>query len=100
MQDIDGFIKSLLDEKGITDTDSATRSALEQDMRSTLISQINEAIIIELSDEEAAKLASMAKNPEVTNRELEDFIEQSGINLTGVTLDVMTRFRNAYLGME
>ena len=98
MQNIDDFIESLLNDKGITDTPADIRKELAEDMKNRLIDQINKAAIMELSEEKAKELNSLLDDPAFTNEKMTEFMQNSGVNLTEVALDTMLRFRNFYLG--
>lgn len=98
MQNIDDFIESLLDDKGITDVDPEVRTELKEEMKTRLLDQINKAAIMELSEERAAELAELVDDPEFTNEKMTEFMQESGVNLTEVALDTMLKFRTFYLG--
>lgn len=100
MQNIDDFITSLLDDKGITDVSADARQELEADLKHRLIDQINKAAIMELSEDKAAELAKLIDNPDFTPEKMTDFMQNSGVNLTEIALDTMLKFRNFYLGTE
>lgn len=98
MQNIDDFIESLLDDKGITDMPGDVRKELADDMKKRLLDQINKAAIMELSEDKAAELANQIDDPDFTNEKLTEFIQNSGVNLAEVALSTMLKFRNFYLG--
>ncbi|MBO4276729.1 hypothetical protein J5868_03485 [Candidatus Saccharibacteria bacterium] len=98
MQNIDDFLESLLNDKGITDVDPEIRAELKEDMKTRLMDQINKAAILELSEEKAIELADQIDKPDFTNEKLTKFIQDAGVNLTEVALDTMLKFRNFYLG--
>ena len=100
MQNIDDFIESLLNDKGITDVDPEIKEELKADMKNRLLDQINRAAIMQLSEEKAAELAELVDDPEVTNEKMTEFLQTSGVNLTEVTLDTMLKFRGFYLQGE
>lgn len=100
MQNIDDFITSLLDDKGITDVSADTRQELEADLKHRLIDQINKAAIMELSEDKASELAELIEKPDFTPEKMTDFMQNSGVNLTEIALDTMLKFRNFYLGTE
>ena len=100
MQNMDDFIESLLEEKGITDIDDDVKAELKEDMKKRLIGQINQAAAMELSEEKAAELASMVELPYFTSEKMVEFMQESGVDLSEVTRDCMIKFRNFYLGME
>ena len=100
MQNIDEFIESLLNDKGITDVDPETKEELKTDMKNRLLDQINRAAIMQLSEEKAAELADLVDNPDFTNEKMIEFLQYSGVNLTEVALDTMLKFRGFYLEGE
>lgn len=100
MQNIDDFIEGLLTEKGITDLEPDVKEELVNDMKTRLMNQINEAAIMELSEEKADELARLVDDPAFDNAKMTEFMANSGVNLAEVTLDTMLKFRGFYLGSE
>ena len=100
MQNIDEFIESLLNDKGVTDVDPEIREELKADMKKRLEDQINRAAIETLSEEKAAELAKLIDEPDFTNEKMTEFMQNSGVNLTEVALETMLKFRSFYLGTE
>ena len=98
MQNIDDFLESLLNDKGITDVDPEIRAELKEDMKTRLMDQINKAAIMKLSEEKATELADLIDNPDFTNEKMTEFMQEAGVNLTEVALDTMLKFRGFYLG--
>lgn len=97
MQSVDDFIESLLNDKGITDVEPEIRAELKEDMKKRLMDQINRAAIMELSEEKATELAKKVDDPEFTEEKMAEFLKDAGVDLTGVTLNTMLKFRNFYL---
>ncbi|MBQ3293177.1 hypothetical protein IJG93_02660 [Candidatus Saccharibacteria bacterium] len=100
MQNIDEFIESLLNDKGITDVEPEVREELKADMKKRLEDEINRAAIEALPEEKAAELAKLVGEPDFTNEKMTEFIKNSGVNLTEVALETMLKFRSFYLGAE
>ena len=100
MQSIDDFIESILKDKGITDIEPEVKADLIEEMKTRLMDQINKAAVMQLSEEKAAELAEKVKDPEFTNEKITEFMQNSGVNLTQITLDTMLKFRSLYLGTE
>lgn len=98
MQNVDDFIESLLTEKGITDLEPEVKSELKKEMNARLMDQINQAAIMQLSEEKADELAKLIDEPDFTEEKMAKFMQDSGVNLTEVALDTMLKFRNFYLG--
>lgn len=100
MQNIDEFIESLLNDKGITNVEPDVREELKADMKAKLMDQINRAAIQSLSEEKAEELAKKIEDPNFTNEDMTKFMQDSGVNLTEVALETMLKFRGFYLGTE
>ena len=98
MQSIDEFIESILNDKGITDVEPDVRNELKAEMQQRLTDQINKAAIMQLSEEKAAELAEKVNDPNFTDEQMTEFMQNSGINLAEVALDTMLKFRSFYLG--
>lgn len=100
MQNIDEFIDSILNEKGITHVDPEIRTELREDMKKRLLDQINKAAVMKLSEAKAAELANLVDDPNFTNEKMTEFMKNSGVNLPEVALDTMLKFRSFYLGAK
>ncbi len=98
MQSVDDFIESLLKDKGITDLDPEVKEELVADMKQRLMDQINTAAIMQLSEEKVDELNVLLESPDFTAEKMTEFMQNSGVNLTEVTLDTMLKFRSFYLG--
>jgi len=99
MQNIDEFIESLLNDKGI-EVEPEIREDLKADMKAKLLDQIDRAAIQALPEDKAAELAKKVEEPNFTNEDMTKFIQDSGVNLAEVALETMLKFRNFYLGTE
>ena len=97
MQNVDEFIEQLLTDKGITDVEPEIRQELVAEMKERLMDQINKAAIMQLSEEKAAELAEKVDDPNFTNEQMTEFMQNSGVNLAEIALDTMLKFRNFYL---
>ena len=98
MQSVDDFIENLLNERGITNVDPEIRAELQAEMKNQLMDQINQAAVMQLSEEKADELAKLVDTPDFTNEKMTEFMQNSGVDLASVTIDTMLRFRNFYLG--
>ena len=98
MENVDAFIEDLLVEKGITDLEDDTKKELITEMRTRLLEQINREAVMKLSEEKAAELAKKVEDPNFTDEQMTDFMQNSGVNLNEVALDTMLKFRAFYLG--
>ena len=97
MQNIDEFLASLLADKGI-DVEPDIKEELKKEMKDRLLKEINEAAVMALSEEKADELAKLVDDPEFTDEKLTEFIQNSGVDLTQITIDTALKFRNFYLG--
>ena len=97
MQNIDEFIESLLNDKGI-EVEPEIREELKADMKNRLLDQIDRAAIQALPEDKAKELAKKVDDPNFTNEDMTKFMQESGVNLTEVALDTMLKFRGFYLG--
>lgn len=100
MQSIDDFIESILKEKGITNLEPEVKTELKKDMSERLMDQINKAAIMQLNEEKTAELNKLIDDPNFTTEQMTEFMQNSGVNLTQVTLETMLKFRGLYLGTE
>lgn len=100
MQNIDEFIESILNDKGIETPDEETRNQLKEDMKNRLLDQIDRAAIQALPEDKAAELAEKIDKPDFTNDDMVKFVQESGVDLAEVALETMLQFRNFYLGTE
>jgi len=99
MQNIDEFIESLLNDKGI-EVEPDIREDLKADMKKRLEDQINRAAIQALSEEKADELAKRLEDPNFGSEDMAKFMQDSGVNLAEVALETMLKFRGFYLGTE
>ena len=100
LQPVDDFLNRLLDEKGITNLDPEIRAGLIDQLRDTLLRQIDKEAILRLSEEQAAELDKKLDDPNFTPEQMAQFIQDSGVDLTAVTVDTMIKFRSFYLGAQ
>ena len=98
MEKVDEFIDNLLREKGITDVDPDVLEGVKNDMKEQLLKQIDREAIMRLPEEKANELADKLEDPSFTEQQMAEFIQNSGVNLPDVVVDVMIKFRGFYLG--
>ena len=100
MQNIDEFIEQLLKDKDVTDLAPETKAELISDMKTRLLDQVNRAAIMELPDDKAEELAHLVEDPNFTDEQMAEFVQNAGVNLTEVALETMLKFRSFYLGID
>ena len=98
MEKVDEFIDNLLKEKGITDVDPDVLEGVKNDMKEQLLKQIDREAIMRLPEDKANELADKLEDPNFTEQQMAEFIQNSGVNLPDVVVDVMIKFRGFYLG--
>jgi len=96
MQNLDDFMESLLQEKGIT-VDGEVREQLKADMVQRLMTQIDRATLNRLSEEQATELNDKLDDPNFTNEMAADYIKECGIDQQEIALETMVQFRALYL---
>lgn len=95
--ELDIFIKGLLDDKQLSGLDNDVREQLISDLKQRLLRQIDRAVIEELSPAQLDAFNKLLDVPETTDEQLQKFIGESGIDIKKVTLQTMIRFRDLYL---
>ena len=98
MEKVHEFIGSLLDQKGITDIEDDAREHLINDMTELLMAQIDRAAIESLPDEKAIELANGLDDGTIKKEDVPKFMMDAGLNLEGIAMITMLRFRDLYLG--
>ncbi len=97
MQNLDDFMESLLQEKGIN-VEGEVRDQLKADMTQRLLTQIDRATLNRLTEEQAIELSNKLDDPNFGNVEAAEFIKKCGVDTQEVALETMIQFRALYLG--
>lgn len=97
MQNLDDFMESLLQEKGIN-VEGEVRDQLKEDMIQTLMTQIDRATLNRLTEEQATELSEKLDDPNFSNDDAAEYIKSCGIDAQEVALETMVMFRALYLG--
>ena len=97
MQNLDDFMESLLQEKGI-DVDGEVREQLKADMTQRLLDQIDRATIAQLTEEQATVFSEKLDDPDFDDAKAAEFIKRCGIDTQQVALETMIQFKGLYLG--
>lgn len=98
MENVEGFIDQLIDEKGYSDLDDDVRQELKTDMIQRLMDQIDQAAINALPEDKAIELADKLDDELFDDEKVAEFMQNSGIDLQQVALETMLQFRMLYLG--
>jgi predicted XRE-type DNA-binding protein len=99
MQNIDGFIDGLLQEKGTAGIDQDALEEIKSEMKTTLISQIEKAAVLKLEKDKLSELAGLMTSKDFTESNMLEFIKQAGVNLEEVAEATKQQFRNFYLNL-
>lgn len=99
MQNINEFMKGLLDEKGISVAPEIEKDLIA-DMKKQLEDQIKQIAILSLSEEKAKELADLIDKPDFTNEKMTEFMQNSGVDFAKIEKDAKEKFRELYLGEE
>lgn len=97
MQNLDDFMESLLQEKGIN-VEGEVRDQLKADMTQRLLNQIDRATLNRLSEEQAIELSDKLDDPNFGDEQASEYIKKCGIDAQQVALETMVQFRALYLG--
>lgn len=99
MEQVNEFIDSLIDEKGLS-VEGDVREELRKDMADRLLTQIDNALINALPSDKVAELNEKLDNPDFSEQDTYDFINNSGIDTQRVILETMMQFKMLYIGAD
>ena len=92
------FIKEMLEAKSWSQqVDEDVKSQLEADLHSSLMDQIDQAVIGDLPEDKVDGLNELL-DKEATEEEIQQYIATSGVDVQRITTETMLRFRDLYLG--
>lgn len=92
------FIDSLLEDKNLAGMTPEAFAILRKDMAGDLRKQIDHAIIDQLSEKQADAFSELMDQPDTTDDTLQQFIANTGMDVSAVVASTMARFRKYYLG--
>lgn len=94
---LDEFLEQLLIEKGITSLDDDVKAEVKAGMEQRILDQIDRACINALSEEKAIELADKLDDENFGEKEMLDFIADSGVDTTAIVTDTLIQFKAFYL---
>jgi len=97
MDQLDTFIKEIIDAKQLPGVTEDAKLGLVEEMRERLLDMINRALIEALPDDKMAEFSQLLDNESVDDDAVQQFIAQSGVNVQEVTTKTMLAFRALYL---
>lgn len=97
MDQLDTFIKEIIDTKQLPGITEEAKSGLIEEMRERLLDMINRALIEALPDDKVAELSTLLDNENINDDQVQTFVASSGIDVQTVTAKTMLAFRALYL---
>ena len=94
---LDKFIEDILANKNLSGMTDEARIYLVDDLKSKLLDQINRALIDELSEDQTNQLNNILDDESVTDEKVQQFIVDSGVDVSKITARTMLFFRDLYL---
>jgi len=95
--ELDRFVGEIVSAKALPGVTDEVRTQLVSDLKERLLDQIDRALIDALPDDKADELNTMLDDPSIDDAALQSFIASSGVDVRGVTIATMLRFRDLYL---
>lgn len=94
---LDEFIEKIIEERNLPGINDEVKAQLVHDMKSRLLDQIDRAVVDALPDEKTDILIELLDKA-APDAEVQQFIKDSGVDVTQITIETMLRFRSLYLG--
>ena len=95
---LDDFINQVITDKNLSGLTDEVREQLVEDLRQRLMDQIDRAIIDALPEDKAIEFSNKLDDENFGDEQVQQFMNDSGVDMQGVTLATMLRFRELYLG--
>lgn len=96
MDQLDLFIKDIIDAKQLPGITEEAKAGLLEEMRERLLDMLNRALVEALPEEKIVSFSTFLEQG-VSDEQVQDFITQSGVDVEKVTAQTMLAFRNLYL---
>ena len=96
--ELDSFVESLIDEKNISGLTPEGRVQIAGEIKDELVQQINRAILMELPDEKLDEIDQKMEAGEMNPEDLQQFVQDSGVDVAKITTETMLYFKAFYLG--
>lgn len=97
MDQLDQFIKEIIDAKNLPGITDDAKAGLLEEMRDGLMDKINRALIEALPESKIGEFNQLFDTPDVSDEQVQMFIEQSGVDTQKITAQTMLQFRSLYL---
>lgn len=97
-EELDRFVSSLIAEKHIEGITPEGRARVAQEIKEQLVEQINRAVLDRLPDEKLDELNRLMDAGNFGAEDMQNFINNSGVDIPKVTAETLLYFRSFYLG--
>lgn len=97
MDELDTFIRDIIDTKNLPGLTEEAKGGLLEEMRERLLDQINRALIEAIPEEKIGEFNNLIDNESAPDEEVQGFIASSGVDIQKVTAQTMLNFRGLYL---
>jgi len=97
MDQLDAFIKDIIDAKQLNGITDEAKVGLIEEMRERLLDMINRALVEALPEEKVEAFSLLLDNDDVTEEHIQQFIAESGVDIEKVTAKTLLAFRELYL---
>lgn len=95
--ELDQFVTQIINEKRLSGVTDDVRAQLVDDLKRELMAQINRALIDALPEEKLDAFNLLLEDETSDETIIQQFIMNSGIDVTNITARTMLRFRDLYL---
>lgn len=95
--ELDKFINEILDAKQLSGVTADVRTQLVSDLKQRLLDQINRALVDAMPDDKITEFNNLLDDENLSDEAVQQFITESGVDVSGVTLQTMLRFSELYI---
>ena len=95
--ELDKFINEILDAKQLSGVTADVRTQLVSDLKQRLLDQINRALVDVMPDDKITEFNNLLDDENLSDEAVQQFITDSGVDVSGVTLQTMLRFSELYI---
>jgi len=97
MDQLDAFIKEIIDTKQLSGITDEAKAGLVEEMRDRLLDMINRSLVEALPEEKVVAFSALLDNEELSEGQIQQFIADSGVDIEKVTAKTLLAFRELYL---
>ena len=91
------FIEDLLRKKGFSEEDGEGWNLVKRDLLGHLAEQVDKAVLDELPSKKLDELSERINEGNFSSDEMQEFLEQSGVDVQKVVLETMAKFKVFFL---